>query len=157
MDLLRMILKYILSNNQLEKGNPIDYPNYHQTNIVLTFEDKDGLINEKTYAYIKTHNSIEKVKINQDDNCYYCELPSYVTHQTFFKLKVIIFIDEKHKMVTNEVIVPVRVNDYLDYNRGIAHSFSKQKSKDKAIYDEYMDRYDGLWKYPIIPKRVKNV
>ena len=59
---------------------------------------------------------------------------------------------QKHAKVLQD-----KLNDYLDYNRSVAHSVSKQRIKSKAIYDEHMDRYDGLWKYPVIPKRVKNV
>ena len=152
-----MILKYRLTDNHLKKKDVTEYPNHFQNNITLEFEDTDGILNNTAYAYIKTHNIIEKIKINNTNGNYSCELPTYVTHQTFFKLKIVVFLDEKHRIVTNELIIPIRVDDYLDYNRSVAHSVSKQRINSKAIYDEHMDRYDGLWKYPVIPKRVKNV
>ncbi len=152
-----MILKYELNDNQLVKINQTDYPNHLQDNITLEFYDKTNIINDKTYALIKTHDIVKRVKINNVEGVCSCELPLFVTHQTFFKLRVVVFVGNNLKMMTNELIVPVRVSDYLDYNRGTAHSRKKKFIKHDAIYDEHMNRYDGRWKYPIIPNRVKNV
>lgn len=152
-----MILKYKLSDNLLVKTSHITYPNHLQNNVTLEFEDNDGLINDNTYALIKTHDVVERVKIEKSDGFGSCELPKYVSHQTFFKLRVIVLLGEKLKMVTNELIIPIRVNDYLDYQRTVSHPFRKERMRTDAIYDEHMNRYDKKWMYPIIPLRVRNV
>ena len=148
-----MILEYIISDNRLVKKSHVDYPTHLQDNIALQFDDKDGLLNDKSYAFIKTHDHVEKVKIVDNG----CKLPKFVTRETFFTLRVLVMVGDD-KMFTNELIVPVRVHDYLDYNRALAHSrYKKAPLRSDAIYDEHMNRYDGKWKYPIIPHHVRNV
>lgn len=138
-DTEKVILEYTLTDNKLEKENPIDFPVHLQDNIVLRFYDKNGLINDKSYAFIKTHDNVKKVKIIKNGELCACEMPPFVTHNTFFKLKVLILQGRK-KMITNELIIPIRTNDYLDYNRTIAHIFPKHKG---AIDDEFMYEKDG--------------
>lgn len=130
-----MILKYNLSDNRLEKKDPTDFPNHLQDNIVLQFEDKDGIINDKSYVFIKTHDNVKRVKIVKNGDICACELPPFVTHNTFFKLRVM-SLQGMHQMITNEIIVPIRVNDYLDYNRTLAHMLPKPKGTidDDSLY-----------------------
>ena len=143
-----MILKYNLTDNILSKEDPTQFPSHLQDNIVLQFEDRDGLINDKSYAYIKTHDSVKKVKIIKNGDLCACELPPFTTHNTFFKLKVLT-LQGKHQMITNEIIVPIRTNDYLDYNRTLAHIFPKPKKvmDDEAMYsvsDDWEIAKDGV-------------
>lgn len=136
-----MILKYEIQDNTLKKLNPTDYPSHLQDNIVLQFEDKGGVINDRSYAYVKTHDNVKRVKIVKNGNLCACELPPFVTHNTFFKLKVL-SLQGRQQMITNEVIVPIRVNDYLDYERTLAHVFPKPK---RAIDDEALYYASSDW------------
>ena len=103
-----MILKYIITDNMLIKENPLDYPTHLQDNITLQFKDNDGLVNDKTYAFIKTPNHIEKIKINNENGIHTCKLPKSITNETFFTLKVLIIDNDNHKMFTNEIIIPAK-------------------------------------------------
>lgn len=136
-----MILEYTITDNKLEKENPIDYPVHLQNNIILRFNDKNGLINDKSYAFIKTHDNVKKVKIIKNGELCACELPPFTTHNTFFKLKVLV-LQDKHQMITNELIIPIRVSDYLDYNRTLAHIFPKSK---RPLDDEEMYERSSDW------------
>lgn len=117
-----MILKYNLSDNRLEKKDPTDFPNHLQDNIVLEFNKSDELPNTKYYAYIKTSDAVKKVRIKKKNGVYSCELPPFVSHYSFFKLQVVSVIDNR-KLVTNELIIPFRTLDYLDYNRAMNKIF----------------------------------
>ncbi len=113
-----MILKYNLSDNRLEKKDATLFPNHLQDNIVLEFDKNEGLPNTKYYAYIKTSDAVKKVRIKKKNGVYSCELPPFVSHYSFFKLQVVSVIDNR-KLVTNELIIPFRTLDYLDYNRSM--------------------------------------
>ena len=118
-----MILKYNLSDNTLEKKDATMYPNHLQDNIILEFDKKENLPNTKYYAYIKTSDAVKKVKITETDGKYSCELPLFVSHYPFFKLQVMSVVDEK-RFVSNELIIPFRTLDYLDYNRAMNKLFN---------------------------------
>lgn len=127
-----MILKYNLSDNRLEKKDPTDFPNHLQDNIVLEFDKNSSLPNDNYYAYIKTPDAVKKVKIINKDGKYSCELPPFVSHYSFFKVQIMGLVDER-RFVSNELIVPFRTIDYLDYNRSMNVLFNqKYKVKDKG-------------------------
>lgn len=152
-----MILKYILTDNILKKEDATMYPNLLQDNVKLEFTKTDETLpNAKYYADIKTHDNVKKVKLTMSDGKLSCDLPRMVSSNTFFKLSLHTIVDDRH-FTTNELIVPIRVNDYLDYQRTVSHPFRKERMRTDAIYDEHMNRYDGKWKYPNIPHRVRNV
>ena len=119
-----MILKYTFSDNQLVKEDATMYPNHLQDNIKLEFTKTEELPNSKYYVDIKTTDAIKKIRLKKYNGTYTCDLPRWVTHYPFFKLQVHTITDEKH-FTTNELIVPIRCLDYLDYNRTIAHTFPK--------------------------------
>ena len=129
-----MILKYNLSDNRLEKKDPTDFPNHLQDNIVLEFDKNSSLPNDNYYAYIKTPDAVKKVKIVNDDGNYSCELPPFVSHYPFFKLQVMGMVGER-RFVSNELIIPFRTIDYLDYNRSMNVLFN-QKYKVRHIPKE---------------------
>lgn len=118
-----MILKYKIKDNILTKINPTDFPSHLQDNIVLQFNDEDGLINDKGYVYVKTSDAVKKVKIVEDSGKYSCELPLFVSHYPFFKLQVMSVVGER-RFVSNELIIPFRTLDYLDYNRAMNKLFN---------------------------------
>ena len=150
-----MILEYVISDNRLKKKSHLDYPTHLQDNITLQFDDKDGLLNDKSYAFIKTHDYVEKVKIVDNG----CRLPRFVTRETFFTLRVLVMVGDD-KMFTNELIVPVRVHDYLDYNRALAHSRDKKHRRfefDKDVtYDNHMLRIDS-YEHSILPPFMRDL
>ena len=113
-----MILKYKLTDNRLIKDDETMYPNHLQDNIVLEFDKDDELPNTKYYAYIKTSDGVKKVRMRKKNGKYSCELPPFVSHYTFFKLQVLT-VANKRKFLSNELIIPFRTLDYLDYNRTI--------------------------------------
>ena len=117
-----MILKYNLSDNRLEKKDPTDFPNHLQDNIVLEFNKNDELPNAKYYALIKTTDGVKRVRIRKKNGKYSCELPLFVSEYSFFKLKVVTVMGDK-KFSTNELIIPFRTLDYLDYNRAMNKIF----------------------------------
>lgn len=120
-----MILKYILTDNKLQKEDPTSYPQHLQENITLEFDKTDdSLPNTKYYADIKTPTAIKRTRLKKYNGKYSCELPKWVTQYTFFKLKVHTISEKKH-FTTNELIIPINCQDYLDYNRTIAHTFPK--------------------------------
>ena len=129
-----MILKYTLSDNQLVKEDATMYPNNLQDNIKLEFAKTEELPNSKYYVDIKTTDAIKKVRLKKYNGTYTCDLPKWVTNYPFFKLKVHTFVDGNH-FVTNELIVPVRCLDYLDYNRTIANNFPQPR--DGSCYDDF--------------------
>lgn len=129
-----MILKYDLSDNRLEKKDPTDFPNHLQDNIVLEFDKSSSLPNDNYYAYIKTPDAVKKVKIANNDGKYSCELPPFVSHYSFFKVQIMGMVDE-NRFVSNELIVPFRTLDYLDYNRSMNVLFN-QKYRLKHTYKE---------------------
>ena len=113
---LQMILKYNLSDNLLEKKDPTDFPNHLQDNIVLEFDKDEELPNTKYYAHIRTPDAVKKVRIRKRNGKYICDLPPFVSHNTFFKLQIMSLVDEK-RFVSNELIIPFKTIDYLGYNR----------------------------------------
>lgn len=141
-----MILKYNLSDNRLEKKDPTDFPNHLQDNIVLEFDKNSSLPNDNYYAYIKTPDAVKKVKVTETGGKYSCELPPFVSHYPFFKVQIMGLVDEK-RFVSNELIVPFRTLDYLDYNRSMNVLFNqkyaikhthkdKEQGQDEPTHDE---------------------
>lgn len=143
-----MILKYIITDNILKKEDVTMYPNHLQDNITLSFTKIDeSLPNTKYYADIKTPDAIKRVRLKKYNGKYSCELPKKVTQYTFFKLKVHTISENKH-FTTNELIIPIHCQDYLDYNRTIAHTIPKHKrgycykedfKKEQKEYDYYRE------------------
>ena len=133
-----MILKYNISDNKLEKKDPTDFPNHLQDNVVLEFDKGSNLPNDNYYACIKTPDTVKKVKIVEEDGKYCCELPPFVSHYPFFKVQIMGLVDDT-RFVSNELIVPFRTLDYLDYNRSMNVLF-KQKY---AIKHTHKDKEQG--------------
>lgn len=135
-----MILKYNLSDNRLEKKDPTDFPNHLQDNIVLEFDKDSSLPNDNYYAYIKTPDAVKKVKITETDGKYSCELPLFVSHYPFFKLQLMGMVNER-RFISNELIIPFRTIDYLDYNRSMNVLFNqKYKVKDKGYAPNWQEQ-----------------
>ena len=131
-----MILKYKFTDNELIKEDATMYPQFTQENIKLEFTKTDeGLPNTKYYVNVKTRDAIKKLRLKKYNGVYSCELPKWVTNYTFFKLQVHSFVEDKH-FSTNELIIPVRCLDYLDYNRAMAHTFPKPK-KESCYFNDF--------------------
>ena len=131
-----MILEYEFTDNILTKKDPTSYPNHLQGNITLQFVKLDeSLPNTRYYADIKNTDSVKRVKLEKNNDMYCCELPLWVTNYTFFKLSVHSVVEDKH-FTTNELVIPVRVSDYMGYDRLMAHTHKKIKS-DKCYEFKY--------------------
>ncbi|MBP5422975.1 MAG: hypothetical protein J6Y78_11095 [Paludibacteraceae bacterium] len=130
-----MILKYKLTDNRLIKDDETMYPNHLQDNIKLEFMKSDELPNSKYYLDIKTVDVVKRLRLKKYEGVYSCDLPKWVTSYPFFKLQAHTVTDNKH-FTTNELIIPVRCLDYLDYNRAIAHSF-KQPQREACYKDDF--------------------
>lgn len=139
-----MKLKYIFTDNQLKKGDATVFPNHLQENIKLEFiKTDDTLPNSKYYADIKTPDAIKRIRLKKYNGMYSCELPKWVTNYTFFKLRIHTITEHKH-FTTNELIIPIRCNDYLDYNRTIAHTMPRMR---KRCYDEDFKKEQKRYDY----------
>lgn len=138
-----MILKYSFSDNILEKDDPTYFPNLLQDNVKLEFSKTDELPNSKYYADIKTVDAVKRVRLRKYNGVYSCELPKWVTHYPFFKLLVHTFNDGNH-FTTNELIIPVRCLDYLDFNRTVAHAFKHHK-RDGCYKDWFDDKFSNRY------------
>ena len=139
-----MILKYILSDNKLEKVDATLFPNHLQDNVKMEFVKSEDLPNSKYYIDIKTVDAVKRVRLEKEDNSYVCDLPKWVTHYPFFKLQAHTLVGDRH-FTTNELIVPVRCLDYLDYNRGIAHTHKQPKRG--ACYDDDFKKEQRMHDY----------
>ena len=131
-----MILKYQFTDNILKKEDATMYPQHLQENIRLEFNKTDETLpNSKYYVDVKTREAVKRIRLKKYNGLYSCNLPKWVTNYTFFKLQVHTISENQH-FTTNELIIPVRCMDYLDFNRTIAHTMPRHK-KHNCHYDEF--------------------